>query len=311
MSAHAQPAPQVDNSPICHVNPAHRSVRRRTGVARWGNSRIQRPLPTTGLLDEDIRELEEFGNAAIVTGKERQQLVAFTFDDGPKTETTPRVLDALDRYDVPATFFVVGWRYIGKKKAIVANRKLLREILTRGHVIGNHTYKHENLTTLPTATMQREIDKNTDGLVAHLGYRPHLFRPPYGAANKRVREHLQRENLTEIRWNIDTQDFQRGSYRWLRKRTMTEIVEKKGGVVLLHDTKEVTAKYIASILDDLEAENCNRLRAGGTPIIPVSIHYFIHNRDGTPRPVPPRVRERTERYRANLPGRCKKRPSSK
>jgi hypothetical protein len=84
------------------------------------------------------------------------------------------------------------------------------------------------------------------------------------------------------------------------------IDEQNGGIVLMHDVKPITAKIIASVFDDLEAENCQKLAAGKDPIVPVSIHYFL--RDGkTPRPIPDEVTKRTEAYKAKLPERCKAR----
>jgi hypothetical protein len=77
----------------------------------------------------------------------------------------------------------------------------------------------------------------------------------------------------------------------------------------MHDVKPITAKVIALVLDDLEAENCRRLLAKEEPIWPVSIHYFI--RDGKqPRAVPDEVAKRTEAYKQALPGRCAKRAAA-
>ncbi len=81
------------------------------------------------------------------------------------------------------------------------------------------------------------------------------------------------------------------------------IKEQNGGVVLMHDVKPITAKIIADVLDDLEAENCQRLSDKREPIIPVSLHYFL--RDGkTPRAVPEDVQKRTDAYKLALPVRC-------
>ncbi|HEY1810761.1 MAG TPA: hypothetical protein VGG74_00305, partial [Kofleriaceae bacterium] len=68
-----------------------------------------------------------------------------------------------------------------------------------------------------------------------------------------------------------------------------------------------TAKIIADVFDDLEAENCRRLAAKQEPIWPVSLHYFIRNDKKTLRPIPDAVAKRTAAYKAALPGRCQKR----
>jgi peptidoglycan/xylan/chitin deacetylase (PgdA/CDA1 family) len=303
------------NSPACHLNPAH---------AQGGPGLLAPPadpivaepgigapsLPGSPLLDEELRDIAELGHGAVMLGEEAEHMVAFTFDDGPKETTTPRVLEALARYDVPATFFVVGWRFHKPRRSSPARAAILRDILAAGHIVGNHTYNHKNLAESEHKLMRSEIDRNTAALIEHLGYRPHAFRPPYGAVNNTTREHLRREGLTEMRWAIDSLDFHPDLRRTLRRRTVGKILERNGGVVLMHDTKEATAKNIAGILDDLERENCARLARAKRPILPVSVHYFIREPDGTPRPIPAHVAARTERYRQALPGRCAARAKS-
>ena len=84
------------------------------------------------------------------------------------------------------------------------------------------------------------------------------------------------------------------------------IKQDEGGVVLMHDVKPITARILAEVLDDLEAENCARLAGHREPILPVSLHYFL--KDGrAPREPPPAVKQRTEAYRAALPERCARR----
>ena len=84
------------------------------------------------------------------------------------------------------------------------------------------------------------------------------------------------------------------------------IKEGDGGVVLMHDVKQITASVIAGVLDDLEAENCARLAAKREPILPVSLHYFL--RDGAaPRELPAAVQQRTRAYQDKLPERCARR----
>ena len=263
--------------------------------------------PRSPLWDEDLRELDEFGDGAIVNGREPDYHVAFTFDDGPRYATTPKVLDALDRYDVPATFFVVGWRFAGVGRDTHKNAQVLLDTAGRGYTIGNHTFSHRKMAGAAPELIRREIDQTTRALRDLLGYTPHTFRPPYGAMGKRARAYLAGEGFTEVRWSIDSNDFRPGAAHALRARTVGQIIEQRGGVVLMHDTKHITADTIAAILDDLERENCRRLDRGEPIIAPVSLHYFMRNRDGTARAVPRRVRARSQRYRAQLPERCQKR----
>jgi peptidoglycan/xylan/chitin deacetylase (PgdA/CDA1 family) len=98
---------------------------------------------------------------------------ALTFDDGPTPQFTPRILDALAAAGVHATFNVIGYN-------AVRHADLTREIIAQGHEIGNHTWSHEDQTTLGAAAIRREIERCKDE-VEHLIQRPLAgFRPPRG-----------------------------------------------------------------------------------------------------------------------------------
>src|SRR5215468_2520758 len=83
------------------------------------------------------------GKASRIEGDERKGLVAFTFDDGPNPETTPAVIDALEKYDIPATFFIVTQRIAGKHGE--KGRELLQRELAGGFLVGSHSVTHANL----------------------------------------------------------------------------------------------------------------------------------------------------------------------
>jgi peptidoglycan/xylan/chitin deacetylase (PgdA/CDA1 family) len=252
------------------------------------------------------------GDANPVKGTEAANLIAFTFDDGPKEKTTARVLDALSKYDVPGTFFVVTRRIVGRRSR--ERRALFDRIVADGHDIGAHTRSHRNLTTLTPAQIESEIDVSVRTITRVTGKPVGLFRPPYGVLDKTGVRHLKKRRLTDVRWNVDPKDFFQPKPKLLRTQVGNLIRERGGGVVLLHDTKLSTSRAIDGILDDLEGENCRRLEAGEEPIIPVSLHYFL--RDGKKaRAIPPEVDARTKRYREGLPDRCRARaapePASK
>jgi peptidoglycan/xylan/chitin deacetylase (PgdA/CDA1 family) len=241
------------------------------------------------------------GGASRVDGDEAKDVVAFTFDDGPSEKTTAAVLDALKQYDVPATFFVVTKRLRGKVGA--PRRELLAREIAEGHTIGSHTVSHPNLRSLGKASVVKEIDNSLKMLTKLTGQPIGMFRPPFGALSSHGAAQLKKRNLTDVRWELDSYDFRTPNPKKLRAKVAKMIANGGRGVILFHDTKQVTAKSIALILDDLEAMNCGRLAAGEEPVLPVSLHYFLEDR-GTPRPVPPEVEARTQRYKAQLPTRC-------
>lgn len=250
---------------------------------------------------------DELGAAKRVRGKQPKGYVAFTFDDGPSEKTTTRVLDALDAHDVPATFFVVGWRLQDGRRRVKERIEVLRDIVRRGHLIGNHTFKHRKLDTLGARRQRAEIDKTHDALQSLLGFRPYLFRAPYGRMTGTARRHLASRAYTEVRWNIDPTDFLIKEPQRLRERVMQQLLAAGGGVVLLHDTKAWTAAALPGILDDLTEENCRRHKVGETLIVPVSLHYFIRDPDDAARPIPEAVAQRTERYERRLRAACQSR----
>jgi peptidoglycan-N-acetylglucosamine deacetylase len=256
------------------------------------------------LAEAGRHERTAFGDGGTIHGHTPSHYVAFTFDDGPKYTTTPKVLEALDRYDVPATFFVVGWRFSGKGTHSRRNLEVLHDTIARGHHIGNHTMTHKNMAQVKKEVMATEIEKAADAIEAEVGFRPYLFRPPYGGMNDRARAFLAEKGYTEARWSIDSSDFRAELRKTLRQRVVRRIISDEGGVVLMHDTKDATATEIAGILDDLEAENCRRQSAGEALIVPVSMHYFMKDSSGKPRSIPAEVAARTERYVTELPARC-------
>ena len=234
-------------------------------------------------------------------GNEAKDVVAFTFDDGPNPDTTPEVIAALEKYDVPATFFIITQRLAGKHGA--RSRDVLAREVADGFTIGDHSRSHPNLKKVDNYKLAVEIDGSIHTLAVQVGHPIGLFRPPYGALSGAGRMHLKRLGVTEVIWSIDTLDWRANNPGRLRRKVMGMILKQNGGIVLMHDRRKITAEVIPEVLDDLEAENCRRLAAGGTPIVPVSIHYFL--RDGrTPRPVPEAVKARTAAYLKALPGRC-------
>jgi peptidoglycan/xylan/chitin deacetylase (PgdA/CDA1 family) len=246
------------------------------------------------------------GKATRINGEEVTGVVTFTFDDGPDADTTPAVLDALKQYEVPATFFVVTRRLVGKNGE--KPREILARTMAEGHLVASHSVTHSHLGKADAKKLDREVDKSFEMLAAEAKRPIGMFRAPFGAFGSAGRARLKKLGVTEVFWSIDTLDWQAKQADKLRKKIFAMIVKQNGGVVLMHDVKAITAEVIGQVLDDLEAENCRRLGVKEEPIWPVSIHYFL--RDGKkPRAVPDDVAKRTEAYKKALPDRCAKRTS--
>jgi peptidoglycan/xylan/chitin deacetylase (PgdA/CDA1 family) len=169
-----------------------------------------------------------------------QACLALTFDDGPNAVTTPQVLDTLARHHARATFFVLGTHVAG-------NEQLLRRMYLEGHEVGNHSWGHQDFTTLHPDQIHQQIER-TQAAVAATGIPvPTLFRPPYGAMNTAVRAQVP---LTLALWNVDPEDW--------RSKHPSDIIAKveahalPGRVVDLHDIHQPTADSLDQLLTDLQ-----------------------------------------------------------
>jgi peptidoglycan/xylan/chitin deacetylase (PgdA/CDA1 family) len=240
-----------------------------------------------------------------IVGRDNAGYVAFTFDDGPNPTYTPIVIDALQKYDIPATFFVVTRAITTAKRAEEA-KKLLAKELELGYIVGNHTAHHARLTRADDKLLEAEVDRAFATLSTEAQRPIGLFRAPYGKLNDKTREHLRNIGATEVYWSIDSRDWELEDTDVLRKQLLDAIKAENGGVILMHDTHKVTADVIHAVLDDLEIENCARLRAKQIPIWPVSLHYFLRD-GGIPRALPDEVQRRTLAYQKALPDRCAQR----
>ncbi len=166
--------------------------------------------------------------ADLVDGDEAQGgLVTFTFDDGPNPETTPAVIDACLKYNIPATFFVVTQRLTGKRGEVP--RQILQRQLEAGFLIGSHSVTHANLKSGRPDLMKREIDGSLKTLAPQINRPVGMFRPPFGAFNKTGRAWLKKLGLTEVLWSIDTLDWQAKNADKLRAKVGKMIVKQNGG----------------------------------------------------------------------------------
>lgn len=152
--------------------------------------------------------------------------IALTFDDGPHPKGTPPILAVLDKYGIPATFFVIG-----------ENAERYPDLLVRikegGHEIGNHTYNHINVGR---ATQKQIIDQilKTENLIYSIAkYRPRLFRPPEGSYNAKLRAIADELDYFLILWAVDTRDWTGLDAGKIVTKTLSTV--KSGDMILMHD----------------------------------------------------------------------------
>lgn len=175
-----------------------------------------RSLPVTGSAERVVHR----------SGDPETRKIALTFDDGPHPSFTYRILDILDRYGVKATFFMIGTN-------VEYYPEVAREVLRRGHEIGNHTYSHHRLTKMDEGTLTDELKKCEATMQDVLNYRPKLFRPPEGVVSNAVRSCADCRGYTVVLWSVDTRDWEIKETDAIVNHIMKEV--KPGAIVLMHD----------------------------------------------------------------------------
>jgi peptidoglycan/xylan/chitin deacetylase (PgdA/CDA1 family) len=174
--------------------------------------------------------------------------VWLTIDDGPSADTG-RILDLLDAHAAKATFFLVAER-------AAQQPQFVREILSRGHAIGNHTYSHPAATfwRLPPRAMRREIGRAQDTFERMTGTRPRLFRSVAGMTNPFVLPVLQQEGLRQIGWSARGFDAVIADPETVLARIKSKLAP--GAIVLLHEGSAhgVNVEIIRRVLELLGAQ---------------------------------------------------------
>ncbi|MCZ6696975.1 MAG: polysaccharide deacetylase family protein [Acidobacteria bacterium] len=156
-----------------------------------------------------------------------QPEIALTFDDGPDPETTPRVLEHLQRANVLATFFLIGHE-------VERYPELAADIAARGHAIGNHTYSHpKRFSMLGPAALAGEVDRAQEAIEGACGRRPVLLRPPIGHKNLFLGSVLRERRMRCVTWTTRSMDIlSRDSDRLVRRLSLKA---RPGSIILLHD----------------------------------------------------------------------------
>ena len=182
-----------------------------------------------------------------------EKKVAISFDAAWGNEQTSELLDILDRYDVKATFFLVG-QWVDNFPDSV------KEIAKKGHDVENHSNTHAHMPELSLEGMTEEIVSCNDKIKALIGKCPTLFRPPYGDYNNNVVGAVKTQNMYCIQWDVDSLDWKDLSASEITNRITSKI--QPGSIVLLHNGAKNTPAALPSIIEGI--------RAQGYELVPIS-----------------------------------------
>jgi polysaccharide deacetylase family sporulation protein PdaB len=177
-------------------------------------------------IDADAKYYHDNQDNVYVHKRTDEKLIALTFDDGPHESKTEKILEILDKYNVKATYFIIG-------QNAEKHPEILNTILSKGHEIGNHTYDHKSIYKLSDVKLTDDVERCSDVIESITGSRPVLFRPPEGFMNDTIATSVGRYGYRVILWKVDTYDWKGKSAAEISSGVMKTV--KSGDIILMHD----------------------------------------------------------------------------
>lgn len=172
--------------------------------------------------------------------------VALTFDDGPSEKYTPQILAILKKYNIKATFFMVGMN-------AEAHPDIVKQVLADGHAIDSHSQTHPMLTKLSDSKLNIEVSEPSEIIYKIIGKKPVCLRYPFGASNQHVRDVIRKYHMTPTSMGFNSFDYDRpGTEKivsWVLKNAHS------GQVFLFHDgfnNREQTVAALPQIIEGIQ-----------------------------------------------------------
>lgn len=196
-------------------------------------------------------------------GPRSERRVALTFDDGPDPDCTPRVLDALDEFELRATFFVLGER-------VRAYPDVVEEIALRGHELATHGDQHAHHLFRPPPWVRRDLERARDTMASR-GTAVHWYRPAFGQATGATLAVARGMGLRTVLWSAWGREWASSSAREVASRINRRL--RPGAIVLLHDSERfgppgMARKALEAL--PLVADELQRQR-----LVPVTMHELV------------------------------------
>ncbi len=185
----------------------------------------------------EVKEAREGGKSSI---EEDAPKIARTVDDGPSSQCTGRLLDGLQKRDVKATFFLIG-------KNAKENPELVKRLDEEGHLIGNHTYNHVEITRLSDEEAKKELMDTDEVICSITGKHVEYMRPPFGVWQDDLEKEL---NVMPVLWSIDPLDWTTKNVDEIVNKVVTKAEEND--IILLHDCYDSSVDAALRIVDILK-----------------------------------------------------------
>lgn len=186
-----------------------------------------------------------------------EKKIAITFDvNWAETEYLYDILDVLDKYNVKATFFVMGKWVVYPK----GNVEKLQEIYNRGHEIGNHSYVHPDFAKVGKERMVEEVTKTEDIIKQTIGIKTELFRFPSGSYSDNGINVIKELGYKSIHWDVDSVDWKQSGLDVEYNRVIKKV--KPGSIVLFHNNGKYTPSNLDKLIPELQSQGYEFVKVG-------------------------------------------------
>ena len=173
----------------------------------------------------------------------KENKVSLTFDIAGGSSNIYDILDILDKYNVKASFFLVGnW--------IDNNEEIVKEIKERGHDIGNHSNSHANMTELNKKDMEQEIVTTSKKIESITGEKTTMYRPPFGEFDNKSLKVCEDLGYTVVNWDIDSFDWKEIGPNFVTEKVLKGV--KPGSIVLFHGDIKNSEQYLEKTISKLK-----------------------------------------------------------
>lgn len=169
--------------------------------------------------------------------------VMLSFDDGPHAKNTPLVLEILDAHQIKAVFFLIG-------KNIQGQEEIVKQIVDKGHLIGNHSFSHHHLIDVCSSKKVLDDLKQCQHLIKQYQPQSLLFRPPFGVTNPNIAKAVKQLQLHTIGWNIRSYDTSTQNISKIKQRILNKL--KPNSIILLHDRLDVMPKLLNELIPEIK-----------------------------------------------------------
>lgn len=169
--------------------------------------------------------------------------ISLTFDIASGSSNIETILDVLDKYNVKASFFLVGnW--------VDENEKIVKEISERGHDIGNHSNSHANMKEISESDLKNELNTTSSKIESITGEKTTMYRPPFGEFDNKSLKVCEDLGYTVVNWDIDSFDWKEIGPNFVTEKVLKGV--KPGSIVLFHGDIKNSEQYLEKTISKLK-----------------------------------------------------------